>query len=296
MDKNIWMPYIITSSVKLFADDTKLYNQITREYSEGGDRIQADLQTLEGWSNTAWLLRFNASKCKCMHMGYDNPSRSYTLNGETIQAVDEEKDLGVYLSSDCKPTLQCTKAAAKAMLSLRIIKRTFNYIDKAGFAILYQAYIRPNWYCAQAWSAYLQDIKCLEKVRRRATKLVPSLQEKEHEERMKELDLYPLVVRRVRGDLIKTFKILNGFEDTDASMFSVVKSTARGHSMKVFKKRLMKDLNLRKYFFSQRVVDSWNSLPAHIISAKTRAKTVNQFKINFDNHLKENGYGVLKGI
>ena len=168
-------------------------------------------------------------------MGYDNPSRSYTLDGETIQAVDEEKDLGVYLSSDCKPTLQCTKAAVKAMQSLRIIKRTFNYIDKAGFAILYRAYIRPHLeYCVQAWSPYLQkDIKCLEKVQRRATKLVPSLREKEYEERMKELDLYPLVVRIVRGDLIETFKILSGFEDIDASMFSVVKTTTRGHSIRV---------------------------------------------------------------
>ena len=187
------LPEIVTSSVNVFADDTKLYNQINRGNSEGGDRIQADLQTLEGWSNT-WLLKFNASKCKCMHMGYDNPSRSYTLDGETIQVVDEEKDLGVYLSSDCKPTLQCTKAAAKAMQSLRIIKRTFNYIDKAGFAILYRAYIRPHLeYCVQVWSPYLQkDIKCLEKVQRRATKLVPSLREKEYEERMKELDLLPI--------------------------------------------------------------------------------------------------------
>ena len=91
-------------------------------------------------------------------------------------------------------------------------------------------------------------------MQRRATKLVPSLREKEYEERMKELDLYPLVVRRVRGDLIETFKILSGFEDIDASMFSVVKTTTRGHSKKVFKKRLTKDLNLRKHFFSQRVV------------------------------------------
>ena len=49
-------------------------------------------------------------------------------------------------------------------------------------------------------------------------------------------------------------------------MFSVVKSTTRWHSMKVFKKRLTEDLPLSKYFFSQRVVevDNWNSLPAHI--------------------------------
>ena len=52
---------------------------------------------------------------------------------------------------------------------------------------------------------------------------------------------------------------------------------------KIYEKRLMKGLNLRKYFFSQHVVDNWNSLPEYVISAKT----VNQFKNNFDNYLKE---------
>ena len=61
---------------------------------------------------------------------------------------------------------------------------------------------------------------------------------------------------------------------------------------KIYKKRLMKGLNLRKFFFSQRVVDNWNNFPEYVISAKT----VNQFKNNFDNYLKERGYGVLKGI
>ena len=64
------------------------------------------------------------------------------------------------------------------------------------------------------------------------------------------------------------------------------------HTLKIFKKRLSKGLNLRKFFFSQRVVDNWISLPDDVISAKT----VNQFQNNYDNYLKENGYGVLKGI
>ena len=64
------------------------------------------------------------------------------------------------------------------------------------------------------------------------------------------------------------------------------------HTMKIFKKRLSKGLDLRKFFFSQRVVDNWISLPDDVISAKT----VNQFKNNYDNYLKETGYGVLKGI
>ncbi len=48
-----------------------------------------------------------------MHMGNDNPIRSYVLNGVEIRAEDEERDLGVYLTSDCKP-----KAAGKVMQSL----------------------------------------------------------------------------------------------------------------------------------------------------------------------------------
>ena len=125
--------------------------------------------------------------------------------------------------------------------------------------------------------------------------MVPSLRDKEYEERLRELDLYPLEVRRVRGDLIETFKIIKGLDDIPADagrMFSMSETVTRGHNKKFFKKRLTKGLNLRKFFFSQRVVDNWNNLPANIINAKT----VNQFKNSYDSYLKENGYGVLKGI
>ena len=290
------LPDIVQSSTKLFADDTKLYSRVGTANNEGCEAIQDDLRSLQTWSRT-WLLQFNASKCKCMHMGSDNPLTSYILNDEEIQPVKEEKDLGVYTANNCKPSLQCTKAAAKAMTSLRIIKRTFNHIDAESFAILYKAYIRPHLeYCVQAWCPYQkQDIKTLEKVQRRATKLVPQLRKRPYNERMKELKLYPLEVRRIRGDLIETFKILKGLEDIDPNqLFTRATNTifTRGHKYKLFKKRLEKGLNLRKYFFSQRVIDNWNNLPANVIEAKS----INQFKNRFDKHVKQSGYGILKGI
>ena len=79
----------------------------------------------------------------------------------------------------------------------------------------------------------------MEKVQRKAAKLVPCLREKSYEERLEELNLYPLEVRWVRGDIIAVFKILNGLEDIDTSeLFAMSDVTTRGHNMKIFKKRL----------------------------------------------------------
>ena len=64
-------------------------------------------------------------------------------------------------------------------------------------------------YCVQAWSPYYKkDINKLERVQRRVTKMIPSLREKSYEERLKELNLFPLTQRRLRGDLIQVFKIM----------------------------------------------------------------------------------------
>ena len=156
------------------------------------------------------------------------------------------------------------------------------------------AYIRPHLeYCVQAWCPYLKkDIKTLEKVQRRATKLVPKLRKQPYNQRLKALNLYPLEVRRIRGDLIETFKIMNGPEDIDQNQFfsTATSTSTRGHKQKLFVKGLNKGLNIRKFFFSQRVIPNWNNLPSHV----TEAKNVNQFKNRFDNHLKKSGYRILK--
>ena len=52
------------------------------------------------------ILPFNAAKCKCMHLRHDNPEITYTMRGAAIATATEQKDLGVYLTNDCKPSLQ----------------------------------------------------------------------------------------------------------------------------------------------------------------------------------------------
>ena len=207
------LPLWIKTNIKMFADDTKLWN-IIRHESDSRD-LQEDLDRLREWSNN-WLLDFNIEKCKVMHVGH-KLTTSYSIprtDGALcrLAEVDEEKDLGVILTKDLKAGRQCREAARKAMNVLRTIKRHFTRLDKTTFLILYKSYVRPLLeFSIQAWSPSLRkDINCLEQVQRRATKLVVGLKRLEYADRLHELGLTTLEKRRLRGDLIETFKIVTG--------------------------------------------------------------------------------------
>ena len=84
-------------------------------------------------------------------------------------------------------------------------------------------YIQPhNGVLCQAWSPYLKkDIECLEKVQRSATKMVHGLRHLSYEQRLRHLELTTLRERRIRGDLIETFKIMTGKERVDLSLIHI---------------------------------------------------------------------------
>ena len=183
------------------------------------------------------------------------------------------------------------------MTKLRIIKRTFKYFDVKCFTMLYRTCIRPHLeYSVQAWSPHLKkDIAVLEKVQRRTTKLIPSIRHMSYLERLQATKLYSLEQRRVRGDMIETFKILNGLEGIEKSKLMKTNPHqtkrghgGRGHSYKLYKPALCKGLNCRSSFFSIRVISEWNNPPARVVESKT----TNQFKGQLDKFWKESGYGL----
>jgi len=122
----------------------------------------------------------------------------------------EEKYLGVWCTKDLKPSLQCQKAAAKAMQILGLLRRSFKHFLVDLLTFLYKMYVRPHLeYCIRVWSPYLaKDIDLLEKVQKHATKILPHLFDLPYETC---LGLYSLYCRHQRGDLIETYKILNGY-------------------------------------------------------------------------------------
>ena len=193
-----------------------------------------------------------------------------------------EKDLGVHVSNTLKPTTHCLRAANRAMSALKLSRIAFDHFTKANFNMLYTTYIRPHLdFCAQAVGPYMrQDFEALEKVQRRATKLVKGLKHLPYHERLKRLELCSMEERVNRGDLIETYKILTGKVKLNPSKFfkRTEDPRTRGHHLKLQKMR--SSHHARSNFFSNRVVTKWNSLPEEVVSATT----VNQFKSKLDRY------------
>ena len=135
-------------------------------------------------------------------------------------------------------------------------------------------------------SALRKDIDMLEKIQRRATKLIPGLRDLRYEERLKECGLTTLETRRLRGDQIEVFKILNGYENIDSNIFFEIKESkiTRGHNYTLVKKQSR--LDVRKYSFSQRTINVWNKLSTDCV----HASSVNMFKNKIDKYLAKAGY------
>ena len=175
-----------------------------------------------------------------------------------------------------KVSEQCGIAASKGNQILGLIRRTIMYKEKQLIVLLYKAIVRPHLeYCIQAWRLYhKKDIDKLERIQRRATKMIQELRDLSYESRLLQCGLTTLKTMRLRGDQIEVFKIVNGYEDVDRNMFFKLKegSRTRGHKAALVKEQCR--LDMKNYSFSQRVINEWNKLPNDCVNASS----VNMFK------------------
>ena len=149
---------------------------------------------------------------------------------------------------------------------------------------LHKSYVRPKLKYAQSiWSPYyIKDIEQIERVQRRITRLPQELKNLQYEERLSQLNLTTLKERRMRGDLIETFKILNGHYACSLNeIYHLNTSNLRGHHQKLSKEKCNK--LLRRNFLTNRVVYHWNALNDNTINSTTK----NQFKNRIDQEMKE---------
>ena len=201
-----------------------------------------------------------------------------------------EKDIGVNIDDKLTFDQHISAKCKKATSMFALIRRTFSFLNPEMFLPLYKAYVRSHLdSCSSVWAPHkMKHIEQIEKVQKRATRQIPGFKDLPYEERLKKLKLPTLSYRRLRGDLIETYKILKGIYDPDTVQFlklwqdSVpnMQSTRSGVRNESKLYPISTNLDVRKFSFSVRVTSEWNNLGKEI----TDAPSVNCFKNRLDKY------------
>ena len=234
------IPDIVSSTAKMFADDTKVYRKISSKAD--CDSLQSDLNELAAWSKR-WLLEFNAEKCVVLRIRAAL-NYQYSLNGVYLKEVTSQKDLGITISNSLNQTKHVQELVKKARQKIAMFRRCFTGLDEAKVTTLYQSIVRPALeFASTAWSPYTKkDIEALEKVQTRCLRLCND-----------KIQIETLQERRMATDLVDTYKFLNGHYKTKPdTFFSTPSKDLRGHSHKLFRRRYR--TQLAGQFYSNRVV------------------------------------------
>ncbi len=254
-----------------FADDTKGLKEITCQKDR--EDLQMVLDKLVEWGEK-WAMDFNSKRCKILHVGRNNPTFKYFILGEELAEAEEEKDIGVLVNKNMKPTTQCKKVAGTAGAVLRKITRNFHYRDKRIFKGLYCQYVRPHLeFASPAWSPWSKaDIDLIEGIQKKAVNMVVGLRGRGYEEKCKELGLDQLIVRREWADLIQVYKIIHEIDRVDPNtLFTKAMGATRQtrqNSDLLNIRPVLSRLEVRKNSFVPRAINKWNALPAEIKSKK----------------------------
>ena len=259
----------------MFADDTKIFGA-------SGPVLQLDVDKASKWA-CKWQINFNINKCKVLHFTrqedlayeYRTPDNNTIC---TITATNKEKDIGVIFDNNLLFNSHITATVNKCQGILSVIKRTFTFLDENILTLLYAALIRPIVdYSNVIWAPHLKkNINMIEGIQRRATRMIPTLSNLSYPERLDKLNLFSLSYRR-RGDLIQVYKIMHSIDNIRyQDLFEINRSITRGHEYKIHKQFCR--TNSRKFTFSQRIINDWNSLPSSV----AHSKDVTRFKLGID--------------
>lgn len=276
---------------KYFADDAKLYTEVLT--GNNIDDLQSSLDLLSNWART-WQLSIAYKKCSTIDIAQSKKVDSFcgnNIEGNVLDSKYEVNDLGVLFDNSLSFSPHILQIVCKAKQRVFLLFRVFRTRDIRLLTIAYKSYILPLMdYCSTVWSpTTLENITNLESVQKLFTWRLPGLQFYSYADRLRIVKMPTLELRRLRSDLVLCYKILNGFVVGPPKNYGLILNNrqSRGHSQKLFKEHA--SVSARRNFFSIRVIDPWNALPAEVIqSGSVCLFKSNLVKYNLTQFLKQN--------
>lgn len=210
------------ATAKLFADDVKLYLNITDVVDV--KTLQNGLNAVSKWAHD-WQLKISITKCVTLHLGRKNIGYNYLLDGVSLPCTNLARDLGVTIDKNLSFKAHIAQITARAHQRARLIIRCFRTRDPHLLFRAFAAYVRPIVeYCSPVWSPVCKsDIIKIESVQRRFTKSLKDCNHLSYADRLKYLRSDTLELRRLRNDLLTVYKMLHGLIEVNINdFFSIV--------------------------------------------------------------------------
>lgn len=278
--------YISSSSVLMYADDTKCFKSINSATDSAC--LQVDLESLSKWS-IEWHLSFNIQKCNLLRISTSkSPSLfDYVIDRSTINQKINHKDLGVIFCHDLTWSTHISYIISKAYKTLGLVRRTFSHCSSINAKkLLYISLVRSILtFSSQVWRPYLKkDIIALEKVQRRATKFILNDFSSDYKTRLQQLQLLPLMMTLELNDIIFTVNALKHPADHFNILDFISMPSSCTRSSNKFKLcHTYSSTSKSKHLFFSRIPRLWNSLPSIDISRPVSV-TKHELKKFFHNH------------
>ena len=204
-------------------------------------------------------------QCKVLHIGFKQLHKEYRLGNDCIVSSNVERDLGILVDNKLKFHEQCSAVVAKANKLLGMIRQSLNYSNAGMILCLYKSLVRSVMEHGNIiWGPYyVTDKQVIEKVQRRATKIIPNLRHYFYQQCLLKVSLPSLVYRQQRGEVIFLYQLTHQYYNINVTnLLQYQSSITRGHCYKIYKPHAWT-------FCYCKIHSNWDNLPARAVECSS---------------------------
>ena len=249
--------------------------------------FQSNLNSIYSWS-LIWQIGISLTKSFIFEFGLPHSHQPFSIGNTVLTSPLTIKDLGIIVDPQLKFSNHILEMVKKANQRAALIHRSFLSKNTNNLILAYKTYVRPLLeYASPIWNpSQINLINTIEAVQKKFTKRLPGLSGLSYHEKLTILLLQSLEHRRLQFDLVACFNIVHNHICLDSSDFFIFSpnNRSRGHPFRLIVP-LVKS-NIKKHFFSCRVVHPWNHLPSTLVTNPSPIFFKSKLKkINLDKFL-----------